>query len=149
MSYNRLRTGRVSITNQVYLLTSVTANRLPLFDDFQLARIVVAEMRRLEESGLVQSLAWVIMPDHLHWLIALADGNNLSIVAKMLKGRSASRINHYRGSSGAIWQPAFHDRALRQEEDLPSVARYVVANPLRAGLVSRLGDYPHWDAIWI
>jgi putative transposase len=86
MSYNRLRTGRVSITNQVHLLTSVTANRLPLFDDFQLARIVVAEMRRLEESGLVQSLAWVIMPDHLHWLIALADGNNLSNVAKMLKG---------------------------------------------------------------
>ena len=102
MSYNRLRTGRVSITNQVYLLTSVTANRLPLFDDFQLARIVVAEMRRLEESGLVQSLAWVIMPDHLHWLIALADGNNLSIVAKMLKGRTATRINKQRQCTGAL-----------------------------------------------
>jgi hypothetical protein len=29
------------------------------------------------------------------------------------------------------------------------MARYVVANPLRAGLVKRLGDYPLWDAIWL
>ncbi|MFV3290267.1 transposase, partial [Pseudomonas sp. NY11955] len=29
------------------------------------------------------------------------------------------------------------------------VARYIVANPIRAGLVSRVGDYPHWDAVWL
>jgi hypothetical protein len=33
--------------------------------------------------------------------------------------------------------------------DLQSVARYIVANPLRAGLVKHLGDYPLWDAIWL
>jgi hypothetical protein len=29
------------------------------------------------------------------------------------------------------------------------LARYIVANPLRAGLVEHLGDYPHWDAVWL
>jgi hypothetical protein len=29
------------------------------------------------------------------------------------------------------------------------VARYIVYNPVRAGLVSRIGDYPHWDAVWV
>jgi hypothetical protein len=29
------------------------------------------------------------------------------------------------------------------------LARYVVANPVRAGLVQRVGQYPHWDAIWL
>jgi len=29
------------------------------------------------------------------------------------------------------------------------IARYIVANPLRAGLVSRVGDYPLWDACWL
>jgi REP element-mobilizing transposase RayT len=48
-----------------------------------------------------------------------------------------------------VWQNGFHDHALRQEEDLAEVARYIVANPLRAGLVERLGDYPHWHAIWL
>jgi len=48
-----------------------------------------------------------------------------------------------------VWQPGFHDHALRKEEDVRAVARYVVANPLRAGLVQRIGDYPHWNAIWL
>jgi len=48
-----------------------------------------------------------------------------------------------------IWQDGFHDHALRQEEDLAEVARYIVANPLRAGLVERVGDYSHWDAVWL
>jgi hypothetical protein len=30
-----------------------------------------------------------------------------------------------------------------------NAARYIVANPLRAGLTRRLGDYPLWDAIWL
>jgi len=32
---------------------------------------------------------------------------------------------------------------------LRRVARYVVANPMRAGLVKQIGDYPLWDAIWV
>jgi hypothetical protein len=48
-----------------------------------------------------------------------------------------------------ICQSGCHDRAIRQEENLPSVARYVVSNPVRAGLVVRTGQYPHWDAIWV
>jgi hypothetical protein len=49
----------------------------------------------------------------------------------------------------AVWQSGFHDRALRQEEELQTIARYIVANPLRAGLVKRVGDYAHWDAMWL
>ena len=48
-----------------------------------------------------------------------------------------------------VWQKGFHDRAVRQEDDLPAIARYVVANPVRAGLVTKTGTYPHWDAIWV
>ncbi|MFB6261862.1 MAG: transposase, partial [Thiohalorhabdaceae bacterium] len=60
------------------------------------------------------------------------------------------RINAQRNLPGSpVWQPGFHDRAIRREEDLEAVARYVVANPLRAGLVDRIADYPHWDAAWL
>jgi REP element-mobilizing transposase RayT len=48
-----------------------------------------------------------------------------------------------------LWQKGFHDRALRREDDLAEVARYVVSNPVRAGLVSKTGAYSHWDAIWV
>jgi len=48
-----------------------------------------------------------------------------------------------------IWQRGFHDHALRREEDLASAARYIVANPLRAGLCGKIGDYPYWNAQWL
>ena len=48
-----------------------------------------------------------------------------------------------------LWQAGFHDRALRAEVDVRAAARYLVANPLRAGLVVSVGDYPYWNAIWL
>ncbi|MES9878966.1 MAG: transposase, partial [Candidatus Sedimenticola sp. 1PA] len=33
--------------------------------------------------------------------------------------------------------------------DIKELARYIVANPLRGGLVESIGDYPHWDAMWL
>lgn len=48
-----------------------------------------------------------------------------------------------------LWQPGFHDRVLRAEDDLVAVARYVVANPIRAGLSRSFGGYPFRDAVWI
>ncbi|BAU72594.1 Transposase [Metapseudomonas furukawaii] len=58
-------------------------------------------------------------------------------------------MNALRNRSGRLWQKGFHDHALRSDEDVKTVARYVVANPLRAGLVERLADYPFWNAIWL
>jgi putative transposase len=87
-------------------------------------------------------LGFVVMPDHLHWLLLLRRGE-LSDVVRRLKGRSARFIGH------PLWQPNFYDHAIRADEDLRAIARYIVANPLRAGLVKCLGDYPHWDAVWL
>ncbi|MGE8500165.1 MAG: REP-associated tyrosine transposase [Pseudomonas sp.] len=143
-----LRTGRVSEPARVYLLTATVEKREAVFTNFFLARLLVAELRSVHEDGLVESLAWTVMPDHLHWLVAL-NNSSLSTVMRRVKGRSARRIHAALGRQGKLWQDGFHDRALRREEDVRPAARYIIANPIRAGLVSRVGDYPLWDAIWL
>ena len=145
---HRLRLGRHSLENQAYLLTTVTERRRPVFSDLGNARVLVREIRRLDEAQEVESLAFVVMPDHLHWLITLPAGRNLGRVMQLLKGRSARAIR-LQEDGGALWQAGYHDHALRREEDLRAVARYLVHNPLRAGLATRVGDYPHWDAVWL
>ena len=145
---NRLRRGRHSQRGNLYLLTTATSGRHPVLRDFALGRLVVAELKSAQMEGWVHSLAWVVMPDHFHWLIELGD-SSLDELMRRVKTNSARVINRQRSSSGPLWQAGYHDRALRQEEDVQAVARYVVANPLRAGLVARLGDYPLWDAIWL
>ncbi|MGE0858814.1 MAG: transposase [Gammaproteobacteria bacterium] len=148
MGYAALHAGRVSVPRQVYFLTIVTHRRCPWFADFGVARLAVGEMRRLNDAGVVQSFAWVIMPEHVHWLMALGTTHSLSVAVKMFKGRTARMVSRMSGG-GALWQRTFFDRAVRDEEELRSMARYIVANPLRRGLVRRIGDYPHWDAIWV
>jgi REP element-mobilizing transposase RayT len=143
-----LRKGRFSEPDRTYLITTVVHNRRPLFAEWPIGRLLVDELHAAENFGLVQSLAWVVMPDHLHWLVTLRSGN-LPALVQRIKGRSAISINRSLGSQGKIWQKGFHDHALRKDEDLQMVARYIVANPLRADLVERIGDYPLWDAIWL
>ncbi len=149
MTRDALRVGRFSQAGGIYLVTTATAGRLPVFADFGCARMVVREMRCLAVQGDLTSLAWVLMPDHLHWMFALGVERELGEVIKTLKARSAQRANRFEGMSGPLWQRAFHDHALREEKEILPTARYIIANPLRAGLVQRVGDYPHWDAVWL
>lgn len=145
---NLLRLGRYSEPGRPYLLTTATHQRQPLFSDFTLGRLLVAELRAANGEGWVTSLAWVVMPDHLHWLVELCD-HSLDRLMRRIKGNSSRHINRRIGCSGMLWQQGFHDRAVRREEDLRAIARYIIANPLRAGLVERVGDYPLWDACWL
>ena len=145
-----LRNGRVSIPNQIYLITTVTHRRERIFNDFLLGRIVVDSLRYMEQKQQIESLSYVVMPDHLHWLVSLGNAGSLSKVVADVKRKSAYRINQLRNRIGSpVWQRGFHDHAIRKEEGIRDVARYIVANPLRAGLVKRVGDYSLWDAKWL
>ncbi|NWB85146.1 REP-associated tyrosine transposase [Pseudomonas gingeri] len=145
---SQLRTGRYSQSGQIYLLTAVIEDRRPVLADWQTGRLLVQQFRQAQAEGLADSLTWVVMPDHFHWLIELKS-STLSELMLATKSRSAREINARLGRSGRLWQKGFHDRAIRREEDLLAVARYIIANPLRAGLVKRIRDYPLWDAIWL
>lgn len=150
MTYNALLKGRYSEPGRAYFVTVALDEREQrYFADWRCGRGVVAEMRALHDDGIVNSLAWVIMPDHLHWLFELKDKMTLSAAMKHFKACSARRVNDYLNRSGTLWQKGFHDHAIRDGEDIQGIARYIVANPLRGGLVKHVGDYPLWDAVWL
>ncbi|WP_223528827.1 REP-associated tyrosine transposase [Pseudomonas sp. GL-R-19] len=144
----RLRNARFSEPGRIYLLTAVAHRREPVFADRRMGRLVVEQLRCADEASLVTSMAWVLMPDHLHWLMELKHGTLAELMCR-IKSRSSRSINLMRGDQGRLWQRGYYDRALHRDEDIKDAARYIVMNPLRAGLVKRVGDYPLWDAIWI
>lgn len=145
---HRLRQGRFSENGRAYFITSVIHERQPVFADWQTGRSLVAELRRAHEQGVAQSIAWVVMPDHFHWLMQLQRGS-LGEVIGGVKARCTHAVNRKTGRHGPLWQTGYHDRAIRDGEDLEPIARYIINNPLRAGLVDNLGDYPLWDAWWL
>jgi putative transposase len=149
MSRNNLMRGRVSLKHHIYHITACTENRQAFFHNVQYARLLINEMTTLVVKQEISSITWVIMPDHLHWLFQLMSDNNLSKVIQILKGRSSRAINQYEKGAVFSWQRGFYDHAIRTKENLLALSRYIVANPLRAGLVDHVGNYAFWDSVYL
>lgn len=146
--YRRLRAGRHSAPGQIYLLTTVTHGRRPLFLATERACVTA---RLAAEPGTWSSsrcLGWVLMPDHWHGLVELGADRTLADTMQRFKGLTAHAINRTCGSQGTVWEKGYHDRALRREEALAPTLHYLVANPIRAGLVGRVLDYPYWNTAY-
>ena len=86
-------------------------------------------------------LAYCVMPDHAHVLLEGKDSaSNLMALIKSVKQSSGQRFAAR--TKRPLWQEGFHDHVLRPEEDPKRFARYIIENPVRAGLVESPLDYP-------
>ena len=144
-----LRKGRFSETGFIYLVTTRCANRKPLFSDYQLGQIIVDEIFRSDRVGFSKTFAFVVMPDHMHWLFQLMGDAELKCVIQSIKGRTSRRINLAREETSPVWQSGFYDRALRRMESLHDAGYYILHNPVRAGLVEHYSDYKLLYAEWL
>jgi len=72
----------------------------------------------------------------------------LGYCVQRFKARSSYLMNRCRKRSGAVWQPGYYDHAIRSDESLREQAMYILANPVRAKLAERIGDYPHAWCRW-
>jgi putative transposase len=143
-----LRKGRASIAGQIYFLTVCCENRQRIFTARQHASVVSKECSSQViwlDSSL---LAWVLMPDHWHGLIRLGNQNSLSTIMQRFKSITTKKIYLNRYQNKKIWQSGFYDHAIRKEESIEHVARYLLDNPMRAGLVKNITDYPYWNTQW-
>jgi len=115
-------------------VTLSTKNRKAWFACADLAVLVFEPVHDHPET-----LAACLMPDHLHWL--LSNAATMSRTVGAMKSWTTRRFWE-RGIDVPVWQRSYYDRVVRSHEDLVEIARYLVANPVRAGLVERVDAYP-------
>lgn len=147
--HRALRKGRHSAAGQIYLLTFTTAKRRRHFSEWPVASDAARWLSAPANWPNANLLAWVLMPDHWHGLVELAAGGCLSTNIGQCKGRSARALRLCHPWLGPVWSRGFHERALRKSDDIASAARYVIMNPVRAGLTRNVREYPFWDAVWV
>ena len=147
MSSPQLTKGRCSRIDHIYSVTTICRDRKRLFADAVVIGCLTDQIERLARDGIVENLAWVVMPDHVHWMFALRRGR-LSDAVGLFKGRSAHAINNMLGTGGAVWQAGYYDHALRGDEDVAACARYLLENPIRAGLAGSIEEYPYAWCMW-
>jgi putative transposase len=123
-----------------YFLTFCTDRRRPVFTDSSRVELVQSQILRAAKDELFAVCAYCFMPDHLHLLVeaksASSDGLRFIARSKQLSGFHYSKSFEER-----LWQRYGFERVLRDDEATLVVARYIVQNPVRAGLVENPEDY--------
>jgi putative transposase len=124
-----------------YSLTFCTRFRAKLFVDSDVVGLVLSQFLRAVGEEEFSLLAYCFMPDHVHFLVQgnseSSNGRRLIKLGKQYPGYAYSQ--KYRCK---LWQPWGYERVLRDEEASVTVARYILENPVRAGLARTVLDYP-------
>ena len=87
-------------------------------------------------------IAYCLMPDHIHLLVeGTHPAADFREFVRLFKQRSSF---HWKQRNGvALWQRGYFEHVLRDDEDTVGVAKYILENPVRAGLVERPEDYEY------
>jgi putative transposase len=129
-------------------VTTRTANQRRVFADIEAAAALLRVIREVTYETRSRVYAWVIMPDHVHIVLASPALLSSGKVLGRIKGRFARRWNRACGTSGAVWQGRSHERVVRSERALEATVGYVQMNPVKAGLSERMEDY-RWSSAYV
>lgn len=141
-----------------FFFTVVTHDRAAIFENAEAVRLLGGVMRRVRERSPFRTLAIVVLPDHLHCVWSLPEGDSdYSGRWRWIKGAfseswlgtggseampSASRAS--KGERG-VWQRRFWEHQVRDETDLERHVDYIHYNPVKHGYVSHPIDWP-WSS---
>jgi putative transposase len=135
------RLARRELGGGLFHVTARTVRRLPLFVNERDALALLALLEHItDEIAEWTILAYCLMPNHFH-LVVEAEVAQLSGAMHRVNGVYAQRFNRVHGYRGHLFQGRFHAKPVRDDAYLPQSLRYVLLNPVRAGLCERP---EHW-----
>ncbi len=85
---------------------------------------------------------WCIMPNHVHVIVKPLGDNPLSKILHSWKSFTALEANRLIGCEGAFWEAEYFDHIIQDKDELEQQIRYILDNPLKAGLVD-------WKWVWV
>lgn len=119
-------------------VTTNTLNRMPVFADPACAREAIECLYRLQNIRPFHIYAFVIMPDHCHFLLKILPPYTISRLMSAYKSGLVFDIGVRK-----LWQPRFHIRII--EQNIGIVLQYIHMNPVRKNLCQSPEQYP-WSS---
>lgn len=135
---------RLEHENAIWHLTARGNEQHDIFrDDVDRERFVLMLSQTVIRFGW-KLISWTLMSNHYHLVVRTPDPN-LSRGMHWLNGRYAQSFNRRHKRRGHLFQGRFHGVLVEKESHLFAVARYVVLNPVRAGMVADPADW-RWSS---
>jgi putative transposase len=120
-------------------------NRLFVFQSFRDFAFFKVLLHRAKEEHRFRLFHYCLMSNHFHLLVQLERANSLPRIAQALLFGYSSYYRKRRGYVGHLWQGRYKSPLIEKESYLLQCAAYIERNPLRAGMVGNLSDYP-WSS---
>ena len=108
-------------------------------DDYRRYKQLLAAMARRYE---LRVWTYCLMPNHVHLVVVPSTETRLARPIGEAHRRYAQAINRRQGWTGHLWQERFASFPM-DEAHLLATVRYVLLNPVRAGLVEHPAEWPH------
>jgi putative transposase len=123
-----------------YFVTFCTFERRKTLSDSTIATFVLTQFQRTARAMAFEILAYCLMPDHVHLLVeGISAAADFRRFVKRLKQSSGQVYSHR--AKHRLCQEGYHDRVLRYDDNAKNIARYIIANPVRAGLARIPSEY--------
>jgi len=139
---SRLR--RIADRDRIFFITSNLLPQVPPFSPTE-RDLLLLNLDALRKQSALRLLGYVIMPDHVHLLLA-TDVDSISNLMHQWKFKTGFAIQRLRGKKGPLWQARYFDFICRRTRDVSSKLDYIRQNPVAAGLVAE----PHswrWSSV--
>jgi REP element-mobilizing transposase RayT len=135
---------RLEYAGALYHVTSRGDRREDIFFDDDDREIWLALFARVCSRFNWRCHAWCLMDNHYHIVIETIEGN-LSQGMRQLNGVYTQQSNRKHGLFGHLFQGRYKAILVEKESYLLELSRYVVLNPVRAGMVKNIDDWP-WSS---
>jgi putative transposase len=147
---------RRSVTGSTYFFTVVVHRRRPIFYNPAIRSSLAQAIRFVRETRPFVIDAWILLPDHLHCIWTLPEGDvdystRWSMIKRYVSSGDGRRLHDSRLSTpsrtkrreSTIWQRRFWEHQIRDENDFERHMDYLHFNPVKHGYVEQVRDWPH------
>jgi len=153
-----------------FFVTIATEGRRAWFREPAVVERCAGAIRAACDKEGFDLIAYCFMPDHVHVVVSTEQENDLVRLVHGFKQKTGWWFrNQYvagglppeadppaagkpsptgRSTRPGLWQKSYYDHVLRRDEDLADVVRYVLENPIRAGLVESFDEYPYGWSVY-
>jgi len=113
----------------------------------QAAEIVEEALLRFDADRYAL-LAWCVMPNHVHVLLATTQLWPLGPIVHSWKSFTANQINRLHQRTGRLWRREYYDRFMRDDDQFSTTKAYIERNPVSAGLINDASAW-RWSSAWV
>ena len=140
----KLREFDYSAPYIIYHITIGSFDRKNLFTKPHLNLLILNILKKSAPLYGYQLIAYCLLPDHIHILLQAKD--NPKDLRKFVRGFKSYSTKEARRK---LWQRGFYEHILRKEEKTFEIAKYILNNPVRKGLVEKMEEYPWGELLQI